>query len=331
VGAFSSEGGFAVLKVGRTLLRVNAIWLVAAVLSFFMLAQAGASQTEISAPGWEIAAGGTAQFAVATVKPSVPGTPFGSNVSLDGADGPPAGSLFRANAPLMAYLLFAFKISDSNQARGIYDKLPAWAKAPQFFQVEGRADGNPTRDQLRLMVQALLADRFELKIHREMQPRVAYVLVLDRPEKEGPQLRPHPADKTCVNNPTTSAVIGAPAREMGAPYYCGMVSWNIDGERHLQIVDMTMAQVANYLASQAVLATAATVPHSGVDNTGLTGRFDVQLQFVPESGEPDANSDIPGPRFIDALKSQLGLRFAEKTVPVEVIVVDHLEKPSLEN
>ena len=88
----------------------------------------------------------------------------------------------------MAYLLFAYKISDSNQGRALFDKLPAWGKAPQFFNVQGRAEGAPTRDQMRLMVQAMLADRFKLAIHREMQQREEYLLVVDKPDKLGPQL-----------------------------------------------------------------------------------------------------------------------------------------------
>jgi len=291
----------------------------------------GQSAQITDVPEWQILAGGKNEFEVATVKPSKPGTPFGSSVSLDAAEGPPVGSLFRANAPLMAYLLFAYKISDSNQARSIYDKLPAWAKAPQFFHIEGRAEGNPTRDQLRLMVQALLADRFKLVIHREMQPRQAYALVLDKPGKLGRNLKPHPADKPCVNNPSRPVTIQVPTEGAEAPHYCGMARWSIGGELQLQIIDMDMAQIANYLASESVLANGMLVPHSGIDATGLTGRFDLQFHFVPEPGGVGSNLDVPGPRYSESLKKQLGLRFVERKTAVEIIVIDHLEKPSLEN
>ena len=275
---------------------------------------------------WEKAAGGKMSFVVASVKPSAPGTRFGSNVPLDGSDGPSAGGLFTANAPLNAYLNFAFKISDSNQARSIYDKLPAWAKPPHFFQIQGRADGNPSRDQLRLMVQVLLADRFALKLHREMEPRAVYVLKLDKPKKKGSQLQPHPAKKPCINGAGRPMMIDVPTKLADA-YYCGMVGWRVDGQEHLQMIDMTLPQIANYLASQAVLATGGRLPHSGVDDTGLAGRFDVNLQFVPEPNGP-GTSDISGPRFTGAMKEQLGLQLVEKTAPVKVFVIDHLEEPT---
>ncbi len=93
------------------------------------------------------------------------------------------------------------------------------------------------------------------------------------------------------------------------------------------MIDMTLPQIANYLASQAALATGAHVPHSGVDNSGLTGRFDLALQYVPEPNGP-GTSDVAGPRFMEALKKQLGLRLSERTEPVQVFVIDHLEEPT---
>ena len=298
---------------------------MAAVVLLLLAAGAALGQATQSQPAavpqWQTAAGGRMEFDVASVKASKPGTPYGSNVSLDGMDGPSTGNLFTANAPLMAYLLFAYKISDSNQARGIFDKLPAWAKAPEFFNVQARAEGNPTRDQLRLMVQALLADRFKLSIHRETQQREEYIVGLDKPGKLGAQLQPHPVDKPCLPNPGRSTVISAPANGVDAPRYCGMTSWNIDGQQHLRMIDVTMGQIANTVSGLSGTMT----PHSGVDGTGLTGRFDMDLQYSREYGN---NPDSSRPTFAEALKSQLGLKLVERKSPVELLVVDHLEKPS---
>ncbi|HKV49092.1 MAG TPA: TIGR03435 family protein [Candidatus Acidoferrales bacterium] len=316
---------FARISGGRFALLVTACAAICVTFAAVTLTHAQSSDTL----AWEKAAGGKISFEVSSVKPGVRGTPFGSTVPLDGSDGPSVGGLFRANAPLNAYMNFAFKISDSNQARSIYDKLPAWAKPPHFFEIEGRANGNPTRDQLRLMVQALLADRFKLRVHREMQPRAVYALTLETPDKRGPQLQPHPANKPCMNGGGRPMMIEAPAKGADVPYYCGMVAWRFDGQEHLQIIDMTLSQVANYLASQAVLATGERVPHSGVDETGLAGRFDVNLQFVPEANGA-GTSEVPGPRFIQAMEQQLGFRLVDKTAPVKVFVIDNLEQLTLD-
>jgi uncharacterized protein (TIGR03435 family) len=209
----------------------------------------------------------------------------------------------------------------------LYDKLPAWAKPPQFFQIEARASGSPTRDQLRLMMQTLLAERFQLSFHREMRPLAVYSISLAKPGKLGPQLKSHPADKSCGNNPG-SAAIPAPAKPADAPYYCGMVNWSADGQRHIQLVDVTMPELATILASQTALASGAQSPHSGFDNTGLAGRFDAQLDFTPEAGSASGKDDAAGTDIFEALKEQLGLRFTEAKAPVEVIVIDRLEKPA---
>lgn len=309
-----------VLPRKLTLLGIGGCLLLVITIPSFVRAQS-------SAEDWEKAAGGKMSFDVASVKPSAAGTPFRSSVPLDGSDGPSVGGLFSAAAPLNAYLNFAFKISDSNQARSLYDKLPAWAKPPHFFEIEGRANGNPTRDQLRLMVQALLADRFKLSVHREMQPVAVYALTLERPNEKGAQLHAHPVDSPCINGAGRAMMIEAPAKDALPPYYCGITSWRIGGQLHLQMIDMTLPQIANYLASQGVLAMGGRVPHSGVDETGLTGRFDVELQFVPEPNGA-GSSDAPGPRFIEAVRQQLGLRLVEKTALVDVFVIDDIEEPT---
>lgn len=288
----------------------------------------GQSQTA-SAPTSQTAAGGKMEFEVASVKPAEPGTPFATNVALNGMDGTaPSGNLFSANAPLMAYLLFAYKISDSNQGRAIYDKLPAWAKT-QFYTIRARASGTPTRDQLRLMVQGLLADRFKLAIHRETQVHEEYAFSLDQPDKLGPQLHPHPANEPCVNNPGRSPTVPAQGNEADAPRYCGVVSWNIGDQRHVRMIDVTMAEAVNYL-SGAAMAGGTLTPHTGKDDTGLSGHYDLDLQFLLEPDGPGSNTNADGPTFTQALKDQVGFKLSERKGPLEILVIDHLEKPSLD-
>lgn len=297
-----------------------------------LAAQATIGDTQLAnlsaPPEWQKAAGGNLEFEVASVRPSAPGTPYSASISLDGLDGPPpAGSLFSANAPLHAYLLFAYKISDSGQARAIFDNLPSWAKPPQFFNIGARAEGTPTRDQLRLMVQALLADRFKLVLHRETQMREQHILVLERPGKPGPQLHVHPADQPCINHSGPVQLPSAPVDGSEAAKACGIATWFVEGQQHIRLTEVTMDQAARLL-SNASMAAGSMTPHTGVDGTGLTGRFDLDLQFLPETNGPGSNPDGSGPPFAAALRSQLGLKLVEQKRPVETIVIDHLQKPS---
>lgn len=286
----------------------------------------GQAQTA-SAPDWQTAAGGKMEFEVVSVKPAAPGTPYSTNVALNGLDGTaPAGNLFSATAPVMAYVLFAYKISDPNQGRAIYDKLPAWAKM-QFYTIQARADGAPTRDRLRLMVQALLAERFQLAIHPEIQMREEFAFSLDQPGKLGPQLHPYPTGEPCVNNPSRSPLIPAPDKDSDAPRYCGVVSWDIGDQRHLRMIDVSMAEAVNYLSGASMTGGTLT-PHTGQDDTGLSGRYDLDIQFLAEPNGPGSNINADGPTFAQALKSQLGLKMTERKGPVQILVLDHLEKPS---
>jgi bla regulator protein blaR1 len=276
-------------------------------------------------PEWQKAASGKMDFEVASIRPSQPGVMYESNISL--TDDPHTaliGNLFRADAILMTYIAFAYKIVDSVQARSIWDKLPDWAKT-DHFHIEARADGSPTRDQMRLLMQSLLADRFALKVHYETQSRQSYMFVLNERGKLGPQLRPHPANNPCVDSPGHLPVIPEPEDGTVPPRYCGMTAWNINGQRHIQIVDATMSEIAKYLSNVSLQGGATATPHLGVDGTGLDGRFDVDLQFIPlQPLNPD--SDVS--TFIAAVKKQLGFKLVEHKTPMSVLVLDSVAHPS---
>jgi uncharacterized protein (TIGR03435 family) len=145
---------------------------------------------------WQIDAGGKMAFDVASVKPNpTPGRPT-SNVTLIGEAYAPTGGLFSAtNTTLMNYMRFAFKdIKLAYQATPDLAGAPAWVRNARF-DIEARAQGNPTKDQMRLMVQSVLADRFKLAVHYETRKLPVYALVLSKEGKLGPQLKP--ADGSC--------------------------------------------------------------------------------------------------------------------------------------
>ena len=199
----------------QALLPAVAVALAVSVLLPMRTTSLGA-QTAASQPAaaqWQIDAGWKVAFDVASVKQnkSAPGSPVNSNIPLGPGDVySPTGGLFSAtNLPLATYGFFAYKIS-GNDLQSIVSQLPKWATTDRF-DIQARAEGNPTKDQFRLMMQALLADRFKLAIHSETRQLPVFGLVLDKPGKLGPKLQIHPADSACSENSagTASSRLGA--------------------------------------------------------------------------------------------------------------------------
>jgi uncharacterized protein (TIGR03435 family) len=179
------------------------------------------------------------------------------------------------------------------------------------------------------MLQALLADRFKLEVHWETREVPGFALVLGKPRTLGPRLRPHADDASCSTAPPSYASAALPATVGGFPVACGSVETWLDGGRwHIAGRNVTMEQIAGRLT------------HSGnddivgdgpvLDNTGLAAKYDFAIEFSPSlswfrnTGQPDPT----GPTFLEALRGQLGLKLESKTVPVNVLVIDHVEEPT---
>jgi uncharacterized protein (TIGR03435 family) len=144
----------------------------------------------------------SAAFDVASVKPNKSGTARSANFPLGPGDVYSAnGGLFVASQPLGVYISFAYKLL-GNQLQGLEPQLPSWA-ITDLYEIQARATGNPSKDQMRLMMRSLLADRFKLAIHHETRQVPVLALVLAEPGKIGPQLRQHPDDTSCTTDPNT--------------------------------------------------------------------------------------------------------------------------------
>jgi uncharacterized protein (TIGR03435 family) len=279
-------------------------------------------------PQWQRAAGDEMSFEVASIRQSKPGANFGNNGELDFSDSyPPTGGLLTTTSSLVGYIIFAYKIVDASQIPSLVNQLPKWAQEDEF-DIQARAENHsPTKDQMRLMMQSLLSDRFKLAIHVETQQLPVYALVLDKPGKRGPQLQLHPADVPCttVNNPATGA--------SESPSFCGAVqAWPVNNQRHFRMTDVTMDQIAAFLASMAG-GQGGVDQRPVLDRTGLTERFDLNIEFLPQpkasrSPGSDDMPEAPGPTFTEALKSQLGLKLVKQTGPVDTFVIEHVERPS---
>jgi uncharacterized protein (TIGR03435 family) len=134
-------------------------------------------------------------FEVASVKPSL--RPRVPNFDLSTGNAvAPGGRLF-ASFTLWIYVTFAYKLSlTEGQHLAAVARLPKWFNT-DFFEIDARAKGDATKDQMRLMMQSLLADRFKLAIHFETREGPA--LTLAKPGKTGPKLRPHAEGPPCLD------------------------------------------------------------------------------------------------------------------------------------
>jgi uncharacterized protein (TIGR03435 family) len=125
-------------------------------------------EAQSATPQWQLDAGTKLSFEVASIRPASPDARDSSNLDLDPSDyfryngGP-----ITASGSLINYIIFAYKIQDRSAGDLIYKELPAWAQ--QEYVLRATTESKSSKDQLRLMVQSLLADRFHLKLHTELR------------------------------------------------------------------------------------------------------------------------------------------------------------------
>jgi uncharacterized protein (TIGR03435 family) len=195
--------------------------------------------------------------------------------------------------------------------------LPGWADSAAF-DIEAKMDAETIAalkampkeqadDQKRQMMQAMLADRFKLKVHLETKELQIYSLVI---AKGGFKLKDADPNDTYSNGIKGFDGVSHP----------GMMTMS-RGKLTAQAIPMS--SLANNLTMQ--------VHRLVVDNTGLKGKYDLTLQWTPDDlsgGHEDAAATESGPTIYTALQEQLGLRLDSTKGPVDGVVVDHVEMPS---
>jgi len=181
---------------------------------------------------------------------------------------------------------------------------PGWKGnngADQFYDIEARVPGDttPTVQQVRQMLQTLLAARFQLTLHRETKEMPVYDLVV---AKSGSKLKPSTPDGVPPVNGFTQS---GPLLDI----------WH---------VAFTNKSIAGFIVTLEI-----NIDRPVIDKTGLTGAYDFTLEFehnnpdVTPVNSPDANRSI-----YSAVQEQLGLQLVPAKEPVEIIVIDHAERPS---
>jgi len=308
--------------------------LIGSVLAYISIAAALAQST---GPNGQNAARNRMTFEVASIKPSkkprMPRFPLGAGNAYA------PGGRFSATFPLWTYITFAYKLSPTEtEKRLTLAHSPEWV-SNELFAIDAIAAGNPTKDEMRLMMRSLLADRFRLAVHFETRELPVFALTLLKSGKTGPNLRPHDQGPPCPGSwiaPVIAA--GRPNPKDVFPPNCGTAAMSQrSGVRLIASRDTTMALLADAIYGYGFMA--GEVDKRVVDGTGLSGSFDFRIEYTP--GENDtfvvhrgpSNPDAPPPDpggtpFLTAMRNQLGLKLVPSRAPVRLLIIDHVEPPS---
>jgi len=312
-----------------------------------MMAQtAPLTQTQLNPNAeWEKAAGGQLEFDVISIHPEKdPGAPSSMNVPYGPDDTyTDTGGVFKTtNWPVAALISFAFK--NTTAERNVFQaSLPDWAMN-HGFNIEARTDNSHvTKDQMRLMVQSMLIQRFGLKVHYETRDVSVYAVEFIKPGVLGPGLRPHPNDDSCsgaaatikaravaddsANTPSGPAVSRPPYELLsgGFPLRCGTFVNMPPSQpymRHEGGRDLTMAKIVSTFTGMGNLGRPV------VDRTGLTGTYDWVMEFIDEREGHNPPPDAEGLNFKGALEKQLGMKLVSTKAPFVFLIVDHVDQPT---
>jgi uncharacterized protein (TIGR03435 family) len=194
------------------------------------------------------------------------------------------------NQTVASIMMYAYSINPHQLV-----DLPQWANTAAY-DIEGVSDtpGQPDLHQQQEMLQKLLADRFGLKFHREQRPLNVYAIQI---AKGGPKLTPaaHP-----------DAQPGQRGTQQGAELCNKMTNHGMKDF----VLDM------QFFVNDRPL----------VDQTGLTGRYDINLCYAPNELQ-NADPNAP-PGLFTAIQDQLGLRLVPTKASIDILVIDHVEQPS---
>jgi bla regulator protein blaR1 len=233
------------------------------------------------------------EFEVASIKPNTSGD---HRVSFQIT---PGGRLACTNATAKILITMAYGLKPHQLEGG-----PNWLDTERY-DITAKGEGGTDRDDLKLMMQGLLADRFKLKFHRETKELPVYALVVG---KSGPKLH------------ATEASGGE------------MKQFQRMGRGQIELQGANMGGLADALSS--------LVGRNVLDKTGISGNYDIKLEWTPDESEspmlkgpPDGKAvpappapEATGPSVFTAIQEQLGLKLEAQKGPVEVTIIDHIEK-----
>jgi bla regulator protein blaR1 len=251
-------------------------------------------------------------FEVASVKPHRPGDP-----SLTFPQFLPGGKFSVVGVPLQIVIAFAYNLPfQGTQLSG----GPDWIRsAENIYDIEAKGDedalkglsSNDRADKLRLMLQAMLAERFKLTIRRDRKEQPVYTLTVG---KNGPKLQKSKVEEKDCDDPANQCHFGGGGQGRGI---------------HVKAFDMT----------ELVVFLSNFTDRPLIDRTGLTGLYDIDTDGwvpmrqrpVPPGAEPTPESAAladPTRPTLYMIFEKLGLKMGSSKAPVEMFVIDHVEKPT---
>lgn len=200
-----------------------------------------------------------------------------------------SGTVSARNLSVNMLIQTAYKVKSWQISGG-----PGWA-ATDRYDIDAKTTGNPSFQEKMEMFQPLLVDRFQLKVHHETRQMPTYLLM---PGRNGPKLQATPSE------------VGGYVRDRR-----GLIEGRAVNLR-------TLADILSGTLGQQV-----------TDKTGLTGGFDVKLEWTPTEAESNfRNDDRPfdpnGSSLFTAIQEQLGLKLEAGKGPVEMLIIDRVERPS---
>jgi uncharacterized protein (TIGR03435 family) len=226
------------------------------------------------------------------------------------------GRLLMTNLTPQRLILIAYGVQDYQLSGG-----PQWLNS-EHYDIQATADSNATVQQMEgPMLQVLLEKRFQMTIHRETRQLPVYELVVGKRDVGLQQSK----EGSCTPYSQDSPPPAIPAKPQ--TMFCGF-HLTVDGlNRTLDGKGVTMAMLAANLSR----TYNSSLGRNVLDATGLTGTFDMNLNWSIDPLAPSETAppqDRTGPSLFTALPEQLGLKLESAKGPVEVLVIDHIEKPS---
>ena len=252
------------------------------------------------------------EFEVASIKRNSSATPGGGMRSM------PDGSQVMVNVTIRQFIGAAYPSQS-----GEYVGLPDWAQlGGERYDVTVKPPASAPREQIQEMWRSLFRDRMKLVVHDETTEQPIYNLVLARADgKLGPKLKPSTHD--CIAESTAARQRGGPPPQLttDADFLdsCGMrmgAGRIIGGGLTLQMLSLNLRGLAGRVVQ---------------DKTGLTGFYVIDFTFAMPSqsaGAPAATDPNDAPSVFTALQEQLGLKLEPGKMPLQTVVIDHIERPT---
>ena len=213
--------------------------------------------------------------------------------------------------------VIAFLYGDGGRLANRMIRGPGWVNT-DAYDIEGSVEGDPPQETLRLMARALLEDRFQLRVRTETREGPVYELHVAPDGKLGEQLRPS-TGRDCITNPVAAFTMQSPA--------CGSSMDSRPNELVLKAYNVPMAQIAGLLGG--------LVDRPLINRTNLSGNYSFELRIPRQEELPVgfAGGIAGSPGGLTSLvqvsvREQLGLRISVATGPVDVLVIDSVERPT---